>query len=316
LIEVGNDFSNQFEYGVYVNDGYNNTVQYTTINISTANSSHGIFFREIGSNNTAFSNIINIGQSNCSLSHGIQIYSNDYTNISENVIQTNGSQCYGIEYKQSNYSSFSYNNITTLGDNAYGIHLQTFSDFNQVFGNHFIVNNHAVIGSTSINLEGGNIYNNITNNLVDIYDWSNTGIQTDCGSDFNNIVGNIINGYAYNSKGVFLFTSSFCTAGFHYGTTRNNVLYNNITLYGDASFGVQLWNNNQTFHNITGNRIIAYNGTGIKLENGSNNNFFSSNFIQTYQSGRYPISFNSSNNNLFYDSNLLVSFNSISYYFF
>jgi parallel beta-helix repeat protein len=259
-----------FYYGVELYGSSNNSIYENSI----TNCTDGIFLLYSSNNNSIHGNSILANNQ-----YGIRLYdlSND-NKIYGNNIKANGEDGISTYYSSNNEI---YGNNITVNKNGIGLGEGVSSNYT-IFRNNITANNGCGIAFGSSN--NGNIYeNNITHNHDSgISLWSSSNITI----SGNNITANDWDGISLSDH------------------SSNIDIYGN-TVVANGMYGIRL-DDYVIDNRIYGNKVIAngwaWGGSGIRLEESSNNNTISGNNIANNKCG---IKLDSSSNNSIYHNNFV-----------
>ncbi len=253
LIIDGQGFSiigNQTGFGIYLNNKDNVTIKNFGL---ISNFSVGIYMQDC-ENCTIFNNTI--AGSLKSNGYGIQLSSDSYANISNNVINTTGSSSDGINIGNGNHNNtLIFNNITTFNSSSSGVGLMgTSSDDHKVRFNRIFTKG----GSRGIYLRGAR--NFIEGNVINS---TGNGITMDSSNRGDNIILN--NNITYLGGSEITDTSG--------NTYINYLIYNNsdgeIRWMNTADGGIlkdmEVNSNNNQGIGLGRNIFIGANATAVNL---------------------------------------------------
>ena len=271
---ITSNIASNCDTGIYLYSSSHNTVTNNiasncdTTGISLSSSSHNTVTNNIASNNTydgfrlssSSHNMLTNNTANSNNEHGIFLFpSSNYNTLTSNIASDNNE--HGICLYSSSHNTVT-NNTANL-NNRRGISLVVSSEYNTVTNNIANLNNGGIVlGSSN---------NTLTNNTANS---NNDGIHVDSSSN-NTLTNNTAN---TNTKyGIHLFNADnnniSCNlvahneqGGFYlfYGSTGNNISYNNIMENGELQAdGSYHWN----FFNLQDDPVEAKHNYWVATDN-------------------------------------------------
>ncbi|MBS3123060.1 right-handed parallel beta-helix repeat-containing protein, partial [Candidatus Woesearchaeota archaeon] len=262
-----------FNYGIYIQNSKNSTINNNTIYTDGVNWNHGIYtdgsinFTVID-NNTIYTN--GTGGSN----EGIYFYelssSKINNTISNNTIYTKGasSENIGIEIGNANFTKVLNNIIRTNGTPD--------SNLNIIRNNSIITYSGDIDTGIYLKINAG-AFNLIANNNITIpeYDSRTKGILIYDSVKNTTIANNTIIGIIGTTSGMY---------GIHVGASTNSIVYGNSINVSGTSIGIYLGTTSEagsSNDNVIENNNISTNGTGININSGQNNHFINNTIISS-----------------------------------
>jgi len=199
---------------------------------------------------------------------GVSLYGND--TVVENSIFENITVA-GF-YVDSDDNTIFRNSVDTNGTSgAMSIYLRPGATGNLILENKLVTQGDGMRPIVLLITED----NNVTRNVIEMYGDGSSGIQLSQGDNGNDVYYNNITAFGDGSYCIDILSSD-----------SNNVYYNNLTAFGNQDYGIYL--TSKSVDNIVVSNIISTLGANnvhpIYIDDGSNDNYFYANVLNTTRS--------------------------------